>query len=297
VADVGGDLNLQSLQDSSRFEGKQQSIGGSVTIGYGFSASASASYSNSKAQGDYVSVTEQTGIQAGDGGFQVNVKGNTDLQGAVIASTQDAIDHQRNSLTTGTLTASDIENRSDYSASGVNLSGGYSQSIDGSKTSGSPNTAGQGTTWSAQQFGTGAQGAAAGYSSDSGKASSTTHSGISQGTLTITDAAGQQHKTGQTAQEAANGIQRDVLTGNSANGLQQNWDGQKLLQEQAANAHIVAAFGQQASKAVGDYANRRYNELKDSAPAEAAKWSEGGAYRVPWWAACQEVSRAQWALH
>jgi filamentous hemagglutinin len=30
-------------------------------------------------QGDFASVTEQSGIKAGDGGFQLNVTGNTDL--------------------------------------------------------------------------------------------------------------------------------------------------------------------------------------------------------------------------
>ena len=81
---MGGNLNLESLQDTSTFSGKQQNIGGSVTVGAGFSGSVS--YSKSKAKGDFASVNEQTGIQAGDGGFQVNVKGNTDLKGAVIAS-------------------------------------------------------------------------------------------------------------------------------------------------------------------------------------------------------------------
>jgi filamentous hemagglutinin len=279
VADVGGNLNLQSLQDTSTFSGKQQNIGGSVTVGAGFSGSVS--YSKSKAKGDFASVNEQTGIQAGDGGFQVNVKGNTDLKGAVIASNQTAIDNNRNSLTTGTLTHSDIENHSDYKASGVNLSGGYSQSMGGGKSAGSPNTVGQGTTWSAQQFGTGVQGAAAGVSSDSGNASSTTHSGISQGALTITDEAGQQQKTGQSASEAAASIQSNVLTGDGSNGLQKNWDGQKLLQEQAANAQIMATFGQQASKAAGTYADQQAIAARRADnEAEARKWDEGGEYRT-----------------
>jgi filamentous hemagglutinin len=300
VADVGGDLNLQSLQDSSSFDGKQQNIGGSVTIGAGFSASVS--YSNSKAKGDYASVTEQTGIQAGDGGFQVNVAGNTDLKGAVIASTQDAVDHNRNHLTTGTLTASDINNHSDHSASGVNLSGGIS--VAGSKPAQKPSgtggtdsagggTVNNGPNWSWQNLGkTGVNGAAAGFSSDSGSASSTTHSGISGGTLTITDEAGQQQKTGQTAKEAADSIKRDVLAGADSGALSKNWEGQKLLQEQAANAQIMATFGQQASKAVGTYAGEQAKNLREQAKQasdevtkqslmdEAQKWDEGGAYRV-----------------
>ena len=54
AATVGGNLNLESLQDTSVYDSKQQNIGGSVTVGYG--ASASLSYSDSKVNGDYASV-------------------------------------------------------------------------------------------------------------------------------------------------------------------------------------------------------------------------------------------------
>ncbi|MGD7076039.1 hemagglutinin repeat-containing protein, partial [Ralstonia pseudosolanacearum] len=40
VANVGGDLNIESLQDTSTYHTKDQSIGGSVTVGFGFSGSA-----------------------------------------------------------------------------------------------------------------------------------------------------------------------------------------------------------------------------------------------------------------
>jgi filamentous hemagglutinin len=50
---------------------------------------------------DYQSVTEQSGLKAGDGGFTVNVQGNTDLKGAAITSTQAAIDNNKNTFTTG----------------------------------------------------------------------------------------------------------------------------------------------------------------------------------------------------
>ncbi|WP_201782460.1 hemagglutinin repeat-containing protein, partial [Amantichitinum ursilacus] len=108
VANVGGDLNIESLQDTHKYGSKDQQVSGSVTVGYGFSASANAS--QQKMNSDYASVTEQSGIKAGDGGFQVNVKGNTDLKGGVIESSQAAIDSKANSFTTGTLTYSDIEN-------------------------------------------------------------------------------------------------------------------------------------------------------------------------------------------
>ncbi|MCX5468920.1 hypothetical protein OSH00_14415 [Acinetobacter sp. A-IN1] len=39
---------------------------------------------------NYASVNEQSGIFAGDDGYQINVKNNTDLKGAIITSTQTA---------------------------------------------------------------------------------------------------------------------------------------------------------------------------------------------------------------
>nr|WP_279627069.1 hemagglutinin repeat-containing protein [Xanthomonas prunicola] len=88
LADIGGDLNIESLQDTNTYASKDKAVGGSVTFGVGFSASAS--YSSNKVNGDFASVTEQSGIQAGDGGFNIRVGGNTDLKGGVIASTHAA---------------------------------------------------------------------------------------------------------------------------------------------------------------------------------------------------------------
>lgn len=68
--------------------------------------------------GSHASVTEQSGIKAGDQGFNANVKGHTDLRGGVISSTQAAIDGKKNSVQTASLTTSDIENHSTYKASG-----------------------------------------------------------------------------------------------------------------------------------------------------------------------------------
>ncbi|WP_341871604.1 hemagglutinin repeat-containing protein, partial [Xanthomonas prunicola] len=192
LADIGGDLNIESLQDTSTYASKDKAVGGSVTFGIGFSASAS--YSSNKVNGDFASVTEQSGIQAGDGGFNIRVGGNTDLKGGVIASTQAAVDAGANRLQTGTLTVSDITNTSSYEAKGISLSGGYaaggSNGKEGAKTeTQTPPTTNQGSNWSWQNQGSGAQGAAAGYSSKSGSETSLTTSGISGGTLVITDQA------------------------------------------------------------------------------------------------------------
>ncbi|WP_243851647.1 hemagglutinin repeat-containing protein [Xanthomonas cannabis] len=263
IADVGGNLSIQSLQDTSTYDSKDKSVGASVTFGAGFSASGS--YSSNKVNGDFASVTEQSGIQASDGGFNIRVGGNTDLKGGVIASTQAAVDAGANRLQTGTLTVSDITNTSSYEAKGISLSGGYaaggSNGKDGAKTeTQTPPTTNNGSSWSWQNQGSGAQGASAGFSSKSGSETSLATSGISGGTLVITDQASQQAKTGQSVSDVQASLNRDVLTGDSANGLVKGWDGQKLQQQVSAGAEITATFGQQASKVIGDYAETKAKE-------------------------------------
>ena len=92
TAEVGADLILERLQDISTYTSKSSgfSAGASLCIPP-FCAGASTvsgSYNSSKVLGDYASVSEQAGIQAGDGGFRLKVKGHTDLTGAVITSSQ-----------------------------------------------------------------------------------------------------------------------------------------------------------------------------------------------------------------
>jgi filamentous hemagglutinin len=123
-AHVGGDLTVQSLQDTSTYSSRQQNVSGSVTIGPGAGSGGQASYSSSKVNSDYASVVQRSGIEAGDGGFQVNVQGQTTLQGGVIASTDKAVDEGRNSLNTQGLSLSDIDNRASYEAKAVSVSVG-----------------------------------------------------------------------------------------------------------------------------------------------------------------------------
>ncbi len=124
---VSGDLNIASVQDTSESSAHQQSVGGGFSASMG-GASGSFSYSRGNASGNYAGVVEQAGIQAGSGGFDINVAGNTDLKGSYIASTADP---SKNQLTTGTLTFSDIQNHSDYSANSFGFGGGGSFGNDG----------------------------------------------------------------------------------------------------------------------------------------------------------------------
>ena len=67
----------------------------------------------------YESVTKQAGIYAGKEGYDIQVKNNTHLKGAVIDSKAPA---EKNKLTTGTLTWENIDNKAEYKASGKGIS-------------------------------------------------------------------------------------------------------------------------------------------------------------------------------
>ncbi|WP_220683158.1 hemagglutinin repeat-containing protein, partial [Pseudomonas aeruginosa] len=111
TVNVGRDLTLQSQQDSDHYDAKQQNV--SVGAGYtvGGTPNISLSASKDKLHSNYDSVKEQTGIFAGKGGFDVNVKEHTQLDGAVIASTADK---DKNTLDTGTLGWHDIHNKAEF---------------------------------------------------------------------------------------------------------------------------------------------------------------------------------------
>lgn len=113
TANVGGNLNLISVQDTGSSKGDSESISistaGSVSVGAGKSSSSKAW------------VEEQTGIIATKQA-DITVAGNTDLQGAIIA-TKDTNGNDVNNvhLTTGTLSASDISDHDKSTSMNVGL--------------------------------------------------------------------------------------------------------------------------------------------------------------------------------
>ncbi|MEY0044199.1 hemagglutinin repeat-containing protein [Providencia rettgeri] len=122
---VGGDLTLSSQQVTDKYDSKQtnSSVGGSYSQGGGVSANISAD--KSEMHSDYQSVDNQTGIHAGQGGFDITVGDHTQLDGAVISS--DA-NKDKNRLDTGTIGFNDIENKADYTVE--QQSGGYNTGGD-----------------------------------------------------------------------------------------------------------------------------------------------------------------------
>ena len=113
---VGGDLNIESKQDSNNYKESNKSVG--VSVGLGSNKAVSGSASVGKIDSNYKSVTDQSGIYAGKEGFDIRVEANTDLKGGIISSTADA---DKNKLSTGTLTFEDIQNKADYKAGGAGI--------------------------------------------------------------------------------------------------------------------------------------------------------------------------------
>jgi filamentous hemagglutinin len=251
-ANVGGNLNMQSLQDTSTYQSqsKNASVGVSIPLGPG-AVGGSVSLGNTNVNNNYQSVGTQTSIQAGDAGFAVSVNGNTTLNGAVIASTQSAVDNNKNSFTTGgTLTATDIQNNSSFNAKAVGLTLGVSGA---GQVPGVPISA-------------------AGSGSVGGTATSTTSAGISG-------------VAGNTS----------VRTGDAQTGLSNTFNAAQVTQNVQAQVAITQAFGQQASKAVGDYAEIQLRDLRkqlgealragDASQAVELKtqidsWAEDGSNRL-----------------
>ncbi|EON13680.1 hemagglutinin repeat-containing protein [Pandoraea sp. SD6-2] len=294
VADIGGDLNIESLQDTSVYASKDQSIGGNVTVGFG-GASGSINVSHQQVNSDFASVTEQSGIKAGDGGFDVTVKGNTDLTGAVVASTDKAADGNRNRLKTGSLTTRDIENHAEYDAFGISLGGGFSKGFGENAKVGTDQKgdaqSGANATPGSELPKTGPVSIAPPVAvAAGGSASSTTRSGISAGVIEITNEASQRERTGQTAEETVAAVNRDVSSDKDGSGaLANNFDKEQI----ETSFEIVQTLQRQVGTFVGNRA-KEYEALKEARKKEtdpakvaeldrqlddAAKWAPGGRYR------------------
>ncbi|MES2951778.1 MAG: hemagglutinin repeat-containing protein [Pseudomonadota bacterium] len=194
--DVGGDLNVITLQDQSNFNSEQHSSGISLSlcippICVGNTVSGSISKSDSTIAHNYISATGQSGIAAGTGGYDINVKGNTDLQGGAITSKAST---DQNTLKTGSLTSSDLNNAQNTNSQSSSISLSYSGS-----SSGLSNLANNVANNALANLGSG-NGMPA-----NGSQSGTTQSVISPGTVTITG-------TGDTAKDANSNAQVATLT-------------------------------------------------------------------------------------
>ena len=206
IADIGRDLSLISQQDTNDYKRKDQSAGIDAAIGTG-GGQISGNYNQSKIDSTYTSVKEQTGIQAGDGGFDITVGGHTQLDGAAIASTAAP---ELNRLETGSLGWNDLQNEAEYKASsvGISASGGSGGGSGGGSVS---------PSLSVPQH---------------DKANSTTQAGIADGTLIVHDGSGE-------------GITRGV-TELQQDGLKEIFDQQKVA-ERMEMGEVAGQVGMRAA--------------------------------------------------
>ncbi|EKU23729.1 two-partner secretion domain-containing protein [Xanthomonas graminis] len=209
---VGGNLLIQSEQDENEYKSKQQQA--SVTLATG--SGSGGSYSQQKVNSSYTSVKEQSGIQAGDGGFDITVGGNTHLIGGAIASTADAL---RNHLSTDSLTVEDLKNESDYKSSGVSVAGGSGSSMV---------SVAAGTALSM-------------LGNSSGNSSSTTKSDIAAGTVDV--------RNGD--QSALAGLDR-TASELQQSGLKDIFDQKKLAEQK----ELSGLMGEVGFRAAGDLADK-----------------------------------------
>ena len=93
TAKIGGNLNIETLQEKETYEEKNTSTGfdlsWDIRAGKFSKPTIGLSANRGTIDSHYRSARGQSGIFAGKGGFDIYVEKNTDLKGAVIASETD----------------------------------------------------------------------------------------------------------------------------------------------------------------------------------------------------------------
>ena len=116
-----GRMSIESEQDKKNYKETSKTSGLSISYTPGSAVTVSGGKGKTNTDSTYESVTKQAGIYAGKEGYDIQVKNNTRLKGAIIDSQAPA---EKNKLTTGTLTWENIDNKAEYKtkASGITVS-------------------------------------------------------------------------------------------------------------------------------------------------------------------------------
>ncbi|ELW84958.1 adhesin HecA family protein [Acinetobacter sp. OIFC021] len=270
-------LNVESLQDKVTYKSKQQSMSAQVSVGFS-GGSVSGSFSNSNVDANYASVNEQTGVFAGDDGYQIKVNKNTDLKGAIITSTQTAENLKKNSLDTGTLTSSNIQNVTEYDAKGISVGGGFNAGKSGTAGNKEPDTV-LSTPNKIDQHASTTVGVSksVGFGLDGDKDSSVTKSGINTQNITIRDEQGQQALTGKTAGQIKSEILTSVTTDTArenSGALQNNFDKDRVQSEINLQMDVTKNFDANRQEAKAEI-NKKIDDAKKENQSIIDKQKQG----------------------
>jgi filamentous hemagglutinin len=263
-------LNIESLQDTADYHSRQQNIKGQVTVGYG--ASASGDYSKSKINAEHRSVSEQSGLFAGDDGFDVQVGGHTQLTGGIITASQSAEEQGKNRFQSGSISQIDLHNISKYDGSSIGF--GTSVAVSG-KSLGQEQQAGKIQLSDVARQNP--SGFSSGYGHDSDHQESTTKSGIGTRNIILTDEAGQLAKTGYGTDKAIQLAYTDIRTEDASQqsgSLKNRFDAAAVQSELDLQRTVSQEFSQtsqQVNKAINQKIDAINSELEKGNLSDAEK--------------------------
>ena len=212
-----GRMSIESEQDKKNYKETSKTSGLSISYTPGSAVTVSGGKGKTNIDSTYESVTKQAGIYAGKEGYDIQVKNNTRLKGAVIDS---QAEKEKNRITTGTLTWENIDNKAEYKASGKGISytngAGIPLNALGLLSNMGPTV--------------------------KGKAGTTTRSAVSKGTITITDKENQKQDI-----EKLNRNTEDSL-----NKLKEIFD-KKKVEEKQELIHMMNIVGNQIIHEAADH--------------------------------------------
>ena len=247
-----GRMSIESEQDKKNYKETGKTSGLSISYTPGSAVSVSGGKGKTNTDSTYESVTKQTGIYAGKEGYDIQVKNNTRLKGAVIDS---QAEKEKNRITTGTLTWENIDNKAEYKtkASGITVSTNAVSKLN-------PLGLGYVPTVPVK-----------------GKAGSTTYAAIADSIITTT-----KEKTDKE-------ISHD--TANALNTLSEIFD-KKKIEEKQEYVNILSQVGYRLIGDIAGHKENELNKKAEKArkennsilaekyEKEAKKWSESGTNRI-----------------
>ncbi|WP_372863080.1 hemagglutinin repeat-containing protein [Psychrobacter sp.] len=244
---IGGDMTIESLQDTATYDSDQKNMGFSadLDLAKGTGSSLSVNGGKTNVNADSKIVNEQSGIFSNEADLVAEGKGT--FKGGVFVTSKEAQTNGKSNIVFKQgVSSQDIKNTTSYEGEALSIG------LSIGNTTGKPQATMNGI----------------GYGTDSDSDSSITKGGVSgysdpQGMLTTDN--------------------REALGGK----LESVFDAQRVNEELGAQTQITQEFGKEAPKAVAEFSQNRIDAIKDDTTLSIdekleaiKKWDEGGIYRV-----------------